>query len=112
VPLAANGAARLAEFDDGDLDAANDWPAERTAQALAWRARGARTLDWGTLFRFSFTADAPPVEAAVDALLRDEAGSPVLAFASLAPGTPDPSRVFADGFEPSPDANATVQKSY
>ena len=105
VPLAANGQARDITFDDGDLDAGNDWTNAREPLALSWHAQGARTLDWGTLFRFSFTADAPPVATDVSAPLRDTPDSPVLAFASLAPGTPDSNRVFADGFEPSPDAN-------
>ncbi len=59
---------------------------------------GANTLDWGTLFRFTIEADAPPVEGAVSVLpARMDAGLPSqYSVQSLVPGQPP---LFADGFE-------------
>lgn len=47
-------------FSDGDGNAANDWTGTLAGGALTWTAPGAATLDWGTLYSFSFVADAAP----------------------------------------------------
>lgn len=47
-------------FGDGDLDAANDWTARIADGNVHWTAPAGQSLDWGTLFRFSFVADRPP----------------------------------------------------
>jgi len=100
VPLASDTAASAAEFDDGDLDAGNDWTVARDVAGAHWRAAGVRTLDWGTLFRFAFVADAAPVDGTAAAFLEASATAPDLQFASLVPGTRDTGRLFGDGFEP------------
>lgn len=48
------------QFGDGDLDAANDWSGSVAGGELRWVAPTGRSLDWGTLYRFSFTANQPP----------------------------------------------------
>jgi hypothetical protein len=47
-------------FGDGDLDAANDWTAEIRDGNVHWTAPAGHSLDWGTLYRFSFVADKAP----------------------------------------------------
>lgn len=101
VPLADGVVATSPEFDDGDLDAGNDWPAARDATTARWLAAGGRSLDWGTLMRYSLVADAAPVDGTASALLAASAGAPALAFTSLVPGPRDTDRLFGDGFEPS-----------
>lgn len=53
-------------FSDGDLDAQNDWVTEVRGGLLSFTAanRG-NALNWGTLFRFSFTANQAPAEGSV-----------------------------------------------
>jgi hypothetical protein len=97
VPLQPGVVASSARFDDGDLDAGNDWTATRDAQHARWLAQGKPTLDWGVLSRVSFVADAAPVDGHVAALAGP---SETLAFASLVPGPRDADRLFGDGYEP------------
>lgn len=47
-------------FGDGDLDASNDWTASVGNGNVHWTAPAGQSLDWGTLFRFSFIANRPP----------------------------------------------------
>jgi hypothetical protein len=56
------GAATITDlaFSDGDLDAANDWSARIEGGRLRWDAPAGHSLDWGTMFRFSFVADREP----------------------------------------------------
>lgn len=51
------------EFSDGDTDLANDWTRVEEPNRLTWSAPAGNRLNWGTLFSFSFTANAAPVEA-------------------------------------------------
>jgi hypothetical protein len=83
---------------DGDRDAGNDWTASVDGDVLAVRApQPSASLDWGTMLRIGFVADAPP-EAASATLEVTEAGSPPAhAIATLGPVTPG--LVFANGFE-------------
>ncbi len=83
---------------------ANDWsavvspPGDLPARVSFTAPAGANTLDWGTLFRFTIEADAPPVEGPVSLLpARTDAGLPSqYSVPSLVPGQPP---LFADGFE-------------
>lgn len=53
-------------FSDGDLDAANDWSTSTFDGRLVFRsATRSNALNWGTLFRFSFTSNQPPGEGSV-----------------------------------------------
>jgi hypothetical protein len=51
-------------FSDGDLSTSNDWAPAIVNGRVTWGplTRG-NTLDWGTMFRFSFTANSPPADA-------------------------------------------------
>jgi hypothetical protein len=81
----------------------NDWTATVTppgaSASVSFTANGGTdTLDWGTLFRFTIEANAPPVEGTVSLLpARIDAGLPSqYSVQSLIPGQPP---LFADGFE-------------
>ena len=50
-------------FSDADEDSGNDWSVTQAATTLRWQAPEGHTLDWGTLYRFSFTADRAPLPA-------------------------------------------------
>lgn len=59
LPVGAATVTDLA-FSDGDLDPANDWTARLEGGRLRWAAPAGQSLDWGTMFRFSFVADREP----------------------------------------------------
>lgn len=61
------GAATITDlqFSDGDLDASNDWTPSISGGNVYWVAPSGRSLDWGTMFRFSFIADKAPNRAGV-----------------------------------------------
>jgi hypothetical protein len=65
VPVGANTLTEI-EFSDGDLDASNDWVPNIRDGRLTWTAgtRG-NALNWGTMFRFSFTTNQAPSSSAV-----------------------------------------------
>ena len=66
VPLADGVVVSALRSDDLDADAANDWQAAISADALTWTApaRG-NTLDWGTLHHFEFIANVAPAAGAL-----------------------------------------------
>jgi len=82
-------------FSDTDHDATNDWTLTRDADGLHWQAPAGHALNWGTLYRFSFTADRMPA-AATATLGVATAGAP--ASYSTATLAPQIDRIFADRF--------------
>jgi hypothetical protein len=53
-------------FSDGDTDGTNDWGSSRREDALFFTSSARNNaLNWGTLFRFSFTANQAPGEGGV-----------------------------------------------
>ena len=53
-------------FSDGDLVASNNWaPVVRDGRLTWWSSSRTNALNWGTMFRFSFTINQPPVVNAV-----------------------------------------------
>jgi hypothetical protein len=50
-------------FSDGDLDATNNWTVSINNGNVYWLAPQGRTLDWGTMFRFSFVANRAPARS-------------------------------------------------
>jgi len=83
-------------FSDGDSAPGNNWNGVAGSGQVTWTAPAGASLDWGTLFLFSFVANAPPLPAPVTLTVADP-GSPasyqVNAFAAAeAP-------MFANGFE-------------
>jgi hypothetical protein len=96
VPVSISAVISNFTFNDADADASNDWIYTRDASGVHWQAPASHPLNWGTLYRFSFTADrAPlPVDARLDVAT---AGSPgAYSGVTLAPLDDD---IFQDGFE-------------
>jgi hypothetical protein len=52
-------------FNDGDLDATNDWSASVSERNVVWTAPSGRALNWGTMMRFSFIANKRPAKGPV-----------------------------------------------
>jgi hypothetical protein len=82
-------------FNDPDGDASNDWIATQADGLVRWQAPAGHPLNWGTLYRFSFTANVAPLPASAE-LGVATAGTPAsYAGATLAPLAND---IFQDGF--------------
>jgi len=95
LPVHPNATLADFAFSDADDDGGNDWIATRGADSVRWQSPSAHPLNWGTLYRFSFTANFAPLAA--DAVLDVAgAGSP----GSYAAGTLAPldDVIFRDGF--------------
>ncbi|MBN8481303.1 MAG: hypothetical protein J0L88_06910 [Xanthomonadales bacterium] len=111
VTTAAGVTITSVAFSDGDTDAANDWTGTVAPTAVDWVAPAnpsppagtpavLNPLNWGTMFRFSFVADAAPSPAGVQLHIAQAGTGDDPAFLSttvLAPGAGD--SIFVDGFE-------------
>ena len=93
VPVPADAAPTAVEFNDGDLDAANNWTGAVADGVLTWTAPTnpsppanvpavLNALNWGTMFRFSFVSTRPPAAADVE-LHVAEAGTPAAYTATI-----------------------------
>lgn len=61
VPVFNGATVSQTSFSDGDTNAANDWTAVVTGDAVVWSAPNlASTLDWGVMHRFTIVANAAP----------------------------------------------------
>ncbi|HVF35351.1 MAG TPA: hypothetical protein VND91_08510 [Candidatus Saccharimonadia bacterium] len=98
IRLQVPGATTTESYDmhDGTGSGADDWAATRSADSVAFAAPAGNTLDWGSMYRYSFVADAPPV-AGTATLDPFEPGAPDFSVATLVPRSSDVQ--FADGFE-------------
>ncbi len=56
------GAATITDlkFSDGDVDPTNDWTASVSGGNVFWVAPAGNSLNWGTMFRYSFIANRAP----------------------------------------------------
>jgi hypothetical protein len=97
VPIQSGTGIQASSFADADLDAANDWTfASAAGEAGFSMPVAGNPLDWGTLYRFTVVANAPPVAGEVR-VVPARSGTPVdYRVQSLVPGVPP---LFADGFE-------------
>lgn len=96
IPVSASVTLSDFAFADADQDSADDWIATRTADGVRWQAPPGHALNWGTLYRFAFSADRAPLGAAA-ALEVASAGTPsAIGAATLAPLD---DAIFRDGFE-------------
>ena len=50
------------KFGDGDLDTGNEWTGSISGRNVVWAAPAGQSLNWGTMFRFSFVANQPPAK--------------------------------------------------
>lgn len=97
-------------FHDGDGNPGNDWTIQQQAGVLRFTAPSgsggaphSNTLDWGTMFTFSFESTRPPVAAGDRPMLRlpsaDGGPDQVLSVRVVAPAAVDPDVLLRDGFE-------------
>jgi len=108
VPLPAGVDVDTLEFNDGDLDTANNWTVAVADGAVTWSAPVNPTppantpailngLNWGTMFRFSFVADGA-VQSGVNVDLHvAQTGTPASFQASVIGPMAD--AIFVDDFE-------------
>lgn len=96
IPLPAVTSNSASEFSDGGTTTADDWNASRAGGELVFAAPAGNTLDWGSMYRYSFVANAAPVEGTVT-LDPADATAADLPVATLVPGAS--AVLFADGFE-------------
>ena len=104
VPLPSGVTAQEMAFTDADRDVGNAWSPSIAGDGLRWRAPGSgavasNTLDWGTLYSFTFVASTPPGPADVSLhVATTKVGLPTsYVVASLGPLS---DLIFADGYEP------------
>jgi hypothetical protein len=104
IPLPSSQQVLATKFSDGTVDTADAWTVSTDGDRLTWSAPEGVTLDWGTLYSFSVTVAAAPVES-TSALHVAQAGTPAsFDVATLVPmPVVDPDDViFDDGFEAAP----------
>jgi hypothetical protein len=103
VPLPSSQAVVATSFSDGTADAANPWTVSTTGDRVSWNAPEGESLDWGTLYSFSLTVAAAPVEGN-SSLHVAETGTPAAyEVATLVPDVVVPNDlIFQDGFDVSP----------
>jgi hypothetical protein len=63
------------EFDDGDIETANNWTSNVGASSIKFSSVPGAALNWGMMYRFSFTANAAPIESDLR-LTTAQAGTP------------------------------------
>jgi hypothetical protein len=96
------------QFSDGDLVAENNWTHSQRATELVWSApvnpspvpntpAVLNPLNWGTMFRFSFTSNAAPADANISLHIAETGEPSALSALVIGPAASDV--IFADGFE-------------
>src|SRR5690606_4089404 len=103
IPLPSSQEIVASRFSNGTFDNADAWTLDTSGDRVTWTAPEGASLDWGTLYSFSITVAAPPVEGA-SALRVAQAGAPA-AFdvATLVPEAIIANDViFEDGFDAAP----------
>lgn len=88
VPLLSNITATNFTFYDGDTNAANNWTATLTNQAVRWQTPSTNGLDWGVLFSFAFDANAPPENGSAALGILENATNESLSVATRVPHAP------------------------
>jgi len=83
--MVPGGAATITDlsFSDGDLDPANNWTASINGGNVYWLAPTGRSLDWGTMYRFSFIANRAPTRGAFQLSIAGSGSPKVLKGAGL-----------------------------
>jgi hypothetical protein len=96
LPLGAGATVRSVVFSDADGDATNDWTFSTDANGIRWQAPAGHPLNWGTLYRFSFSADRAPLAATAQLDVATTGSPSSYATATLAPLE---DTIFRNGFE-------------
>jgi hypothetical protein len=94
-----------AHFADHDTEPGNDWVASVSPSAVTWTAPAGQHLFWGSLYRFSFVTNAPPVASLVGPVQLRAApvgplgGNHFVTMTMMVPGPRPDWWIFLDGFE-------------
>ena len=100
IPVPETTTATAFETHDGTGSGDDDWLGSREPDRVVFAAGGPpaapNTLDWGSLHRYTFVADAAPVEGTVTLVPHDAPGA-TLDVATLVPDATEV--LFANGFE-------------
>jgi hypothetical protein len=110
VPLPAGVVTSSVSFADGDLVTTNDWTVNVGANDISWSAPVNPTppsgvpavlnpLNWGTMFRFSFVANAAPSGNNVSLHIAATGSPQVQVTSLLGPGS---DLIYADNFDTTP----------
>ena len=75
IPLPSSQEVIASTFSNGTFDNAAPWVLDTSADRATWTAPEGATLDWGTMYSFSITVAAPPIEDA-SSLHVAQAGTP------------------------------------
>jgi hypothetical protein len=88
VPVGTSTVTNLV-FSDGDLVASNNWsPVIRDGRLTWWASSRTNALNWGTMFRFSFTINQAPAEDSVTLhIAADNSREVVVVPGLLVPGS-------------------------
>lgn len=101
LPLPADAMLEVAQFADGDAVQSNDWIFTHSNGVLRLAMAEGNTLDWGSLYSFSFETDLAPLPGPLR-LGMAELGSPAHYELTLLVPTLGPDDIFRDGAEGMP----------
>ena len=96
LPLGAGATVRDAVFSDANSDVGDDWTFSSDANGVRWQAPLGHALNWGTLYRFSFSADRAPRAATAQLDVAATGSPPSYTVATLAPLD---DTIFGNGFD-------------
>jgi hypothetical protein len=100
----AGGTIGATKFSNGTVDGSGAWTMSNAGGAVVWTAPDGGSLDWGTMYSYSVTSTAAPVEG-VATLHIAESGDPAsydVATLVPTPGGDPNDPVFANGFDTAP----------
>jgi hypothetical protein len=60
VPIPAGATVSGITFHNGTVDGSGQWTVSTSGNTVTWTAPGTNTLDWGSMYTFSFTVNAAP----------------------------------------------------
>ncbi len=95
VPVAADSITSIG-FADGDDSSANNWQGQQVGGRIVWTAPAGNTLNWGSLYSFTFVANARPYEVRVQLGIAEPGAPSSEETLSLAP---DRDGLFGNGFD-------------
>jgi hypothetical protein len=99
IDMPADAIVTAVSFADADLNSGNDWTATAAAGNVSWQAPAGNRLNWGTMYRFGFTANYPPLTKQATLGVANAGAPASYTVDTLGPAS---DRIFADNFEAPP----------